>query len=321
VRFVLATANPDKAAEIAAILHGFELLPRPAEVPDVEETGATLTDNAILKATALVEATGEAAVADDTGLEVEALGGAPGVRTARFAGEHATYADNVAKLLRVLEGESNRRARFITVAVAAMPDGRRVITQGSVDGEIATARRGTGGFGYDPVFVPDDGDGRTFAEMGDEKHAFSHRGRAFRALAEGLDPSPAPLPALFYDDGCKFCRASAALTARLDRDENLSILPFSDPEADRLLGSLTPEELARSMHIVRRDGEVLSGGAALTEMLRGAPGLRWLAEWARRSAVVARVVDRAYRAVADNRSHIGRFVRDVPPVVRRGTQA
>jgi XTP/dITP diphosphohydrolase len=183
VRLVLASANPDKAREIAEILAGHELLPRPPDVPDVDETGSTLEDNARLKAVALVEATGEAAVADDTGLEVVALDGAPGVYSARFAGEGATYADNVAKLLSSLEGVADRRARFLTVALARFPDGREVVAEGVVDGTISTTPRGDGGFGYDPVFVPDEGDGRTFAEMtADEKHAVSHRGRAFRRL-------------------------------------------------------------------------------------------------------------------------------------------
>lgn len=183
MRFVLASANPDKAREIAAILAGHDLVPRPAEVPDVEETGETLEENARLKAVALVEATGEAAVADDTGLEVTALDGAPGVYSARFAGEHATYADNVDKLVRSLEGVDDRRARFRTVALARFPDGREVVAEGVVDGLIAVEARGAGGFGYDPLFVPDEGDGRTFAEMtSEEKHAISHRGRAFRAL-------------------------------------------------------------------------------------------------------------------------------------------
>jgi len=183
VRFVLASANPDKAREIAAILEGHELLPRPPEVPDVDETGDTLEENARLKAVALVEATGEAAVADDTGLEVVALDGAPGVYSARYAGEGATYADNVAKLLGALEGVDDRRGRFRTVALARFPDGREVLAEGVVDGTIATEARGGAGFGYDPVFVPDEGDGRTFAEMTpQEKHAISHRGRAFRSL-------------------------------------------------------------------------------------------------------------------------------------------
>jgi XTP/dITP diphosphohydrolase len=186
-QFVIASANPDKAREIVAVLAPLldaELLPRPEDVPDVEETGETLEDNALLKARALVAATGIAAVADDTGLEVAALDGAPGVRTARFAGEHATYADNVAKLLAELDGADDRRARFRAVAAAAFPDGRTLVAEGIVDGVIAAAPRGSDGFGYDPVFIPAEGDGRTFAQMArDEKHAISHRGRSLRALA------------------------------------------------------------------------------------------------------------------------------------------
>ncbi len=195
---VLATANPDKAAEIADVLgdvDGLVLLPRPSEVPEVDETGRTLLDNARLKAHALVAATGRPALADDTGLEVEALGGAPGVYSARYAGEDATYADNVAKLLEALETRVEpeaRRARFRTVLVVAHPDGTEVTADGAVSGRITTAPRGTAGFGYDPVFAPDEGDGRTFAEMRpEEKHACSHRGRALRVLAEQLRaPSP-----------------------------------------------------------------------------------------------------------------------------------
>jgi XTP/dITP diphosphohydrolase len=187
VRLVLASANSDKAREIAAILDGFDLLPRPEHVPDVVEDGETLEDNARLKAVALVDATGEAAVADDTGLEVDALDGAPGVYSARYAGEGATYADNVAKLVAALDGATDRRARFRTVALARFPDGREVVADGEVTGTITTEPRGEQGFGYDPVFVPDEGDGRTFAEMTpEEKHALSHRGRAFRALGVEL---------------------------------------------------------------------------------------------------------------------------------------
>jgi len=186
VRYVLATANPDKAREIVAVLAGFDLELRPKDIPDVDETGDTLEENARLKADAIVAATGKPAIADDTGLEVAALGGKPGVHTARFAGPNATYAENVRKLLADLDGVSDRRARFITVALAKFPDGREVVTTGVVDGTIATEARGLGGFGYDPVFVADEGDGRTFAEMGNEKHDISHRGRAFRALAAAL---------------------------------------------------------------------------------------------------------------------------------------
>ena len=191
LRLVVASANPDKVTEIVAVLSAaidVELAPRPPGVPEVVEDGATLLDNARLKARALVVATGLPAVADDTGLEVDALGGAPGVYSARYAGEDATYADNVAKLLQALaalpDDGSERRARFTTVALAAFPDGSEQWAQGVLEGTIAPAPRGENGFGYDPVFVPAGGDGRTFAEMApDEKDAVSHRGRAFRALA------------------------------------------------------------------------------------------------------------------------------------------
>ena len=188
---MLATANPDKAAEIAMILGPIlgkdaELLPRPDSVGDVEESGSTLEENARIKARALVEATGRPAIADDTGLEVAALDGRPGVYSARFAGENATYADNVAKLLAELHGATDRSARFRTVALALWPDGRELVAEGEVSGEIADRACGSDGFGYDPVFVPG-GEDRTFAQMTPaEKHAVSHRGRAFRALGRLL---------------------------------------------------------------------------------------------------------------------------------------
>lgn len=201
-RFVLATANPDKASEIARILADagapVELVTRPPDVPEVEETGETLEDNARGKAVALVEATGLPAIADDTGLEVDALDGAPGVYSARFAGPDATYADNCSHLLARLAGlpPEQRAARFVTVAIARWPDGREVAAFGSVEGLITEAPRGEGGFGYDSVFLPTHGEwrttgtpasGATFAEMtAAEKHEISHRGRAFRTLAEGL---------------------------------------------------------------------------------------------------------------------------------------
>ncbi len=214
--FVLATKNPDKAREITEIFavranvplvaHSLDVaflldvpehigralhrLPALAADPDVEETGATLEENARIKARALADAFAMLAVADDTGLEVDALGGAPGVYSARYAGEDASYADNVDKLVRALNGvaPSRRSARFATVAMACWPGGREVAARGVVEGVIRSAPAGDGGFGYDPVFVPAEGDGRTFAEMSArEKHAISHRGRAFRALAALLD--------------------------------------------------------------------------------------------------------------------------------------
>jgi XTP/dITP diphosphohydrolase len=192
--FVLATTNPNKAREIREIFVAsgleVELLERPVGLPEVEENELTLLGNARLKAEALVAATGRAAIAEDTGIEVDALGGAPGVRSARYAGEPPDDNANVGKVLAELAGRQEpeqRRARFVTVAVALWPDGRLLCAQGVVEGWIAPERRGSGGFGYDPVFVPLEADGRTFGEMAEAspgaKHALSHRGRAFRALA------------------------------------------------------------------------------------------------------------------------------------------
>jgi len=186
-RLVLATANPDKVVEISALLPGVDPVSRPSDIPEVVEDGDTLEANALLKARAICAATGSPAVADDTGLEVMALGGAPGVWSARFAGENATYGDNVAKLIADLEGESDRTARFRTVAAIVAPDGEEIVVDGVTWGTIAIEPVGSGGFGYDPVFIPDDGDGRVYAQMTlDEKNALSQRGRAFRALAKTL---------------------------------------------------------------------------------------------------------------------------------------
>ena len=194
-RLVCASANPDKVAEIALVLEGLvELEPRPAELGDVIEDAPDLEGNARLKAAAVCEAAGAAAVSDDTGLEVDALDGAPGVFSARYAGEHATYQDNVDKLLAELERvgavtPEQRRARFRTAVMVVWPDGQELLVEGVVEGWISLEPSGAGGFGYDPVFVPAGRDGKTFAEMGDEKHEISHRGRAFRALAAALSDS------------------------------------------------------------------------------------------------------------------------------------
>ena len=188
--FVLATANPDKVREISEILGPrIRLVPRPLDVPDVSETGSTLADNARLKARSIARATGRPAIADDTGLEVDALGGRPGVYSARYAGEKASYRDNVEKLLRELSAvDGPRTARFRTVAIVVFPDGRELVAEGIVEGQIATDARGDLGFGFDPLFVPDDGGGRTFAEMtAEEKNGISHRGAAFRCLANLLE--------------------------------------------------------------------------------------------------------------------------------------
>jgi XTP/dITP diphosphohydrolase len=188
-RLVVASANPDKVAEIALVLDGLVVLePRPQEIPDVVEDGDTLEANARLKAVAICAATGRSAVADDTGLEVDALGGAPGVNSARYAGEECDAGANMDRLLAELAGVPAgwRTARFRTVALVRRADGTEVLATGTVEGHIAAGPSGDGGFGYDPVFVPIEGDGRTFAEMGDDKHAVSHRGRAFRSLARRL---------------------------------------------------------------------------------------------------------------------------------------
>ena len=192
-RLVCASANPDKVAEIEFILRDLvELVPRPADVPDVVEDADTLEGNARLKAIAICEATGLPAVADDTGLEVLALDGEPGVYSARWAGEGCTYADNRHKLLRELAGGDDRRAVFRTCALIRWPDGRELVVDGVCPGTITLDERGDGGFGYDAVFRPDESDGRTFGEMSEaEKHAISHRGRAFRNLLTALSASSA----------------------------------------------------------------------------------------------------------------------------------
>jgi len=184
---VVASANPDKVKEISSVLEGLvTLIPRPSHVPDVVEDGDTLEDNARLKAQAILKATGIAALSDDTGLSVDVLGGEPGVHSARYSGENATYEENVEKLLRSLDGVPPRlrTARFKTVAMICYPDGSEIIATGVVEGMISESRKGVEGFGYDPVFVPYEGDGSSFAEMGEEKHRISHRGRALRNLVE-----------------------------------------------------------------------------------------------------------------------------------------
>ena len=189
--YVLATANAHKADEIRAVLEpaGLVLVDRPPEVADVDETEATLEGNALLKAVALCESTGTAAIADDTGLFVDALNGRPGVYSARYAGEHATYEDNVTRLLDELADvpEGARGARFRTVVAVAYPNGDSFTVDGVLEGRISDQPRGVNGFGYDPVFVPDDAGPRTLAQMtAEEKNEVSHRARALRALVEEL---------------------------------------------------------------------------------------------------------------------------------------
>ena len=190
MQLVSATANPDKFIEIVEILPAqIELLPRPTDIPDVVEDADDLAGNARLKANAIMEATGLATIADDTGLEVDALQGAPGVHSARFAGDSATYEENVAKLLKNLEAVAikNRTARFRTVVLIVWPDGNETIAHGVVEGRITENPIGELGFGYDAVFCPNEGRGKTFGEMtNSEKNLISHRGKALRSLSEKL---------------------------------------------------------------------------------------------------------------------------------------
>jgi XTP/dITP diphosphohydrolase len=184
---VVASKNPDKIAEVEAVLADLDppVIVIPGHVwADIEETEDTLGGNALLKARAVCLATGHAAVADDTGLEVDALGGAPGVHTARFAGPDATYADNVEKLLADLRGVRDREARFRSAIAIVTPAGEEMVVEGVLEGTITLSARGSGGFGYDPVFAVDE---RTLAEIStDEKNRISHRGLALRALADQL---------------------------------------------------------------------------------------------------------------------------------------
>lgn len=220
LEIVCASANPDKVREIQDLFEGLlgdtvTLLPRPSHVPDVDENADTLLGNARLKARAIMEASGKPAVADDTGLFVDALPGELGVRTARYANdrpEHSTdpYGANRRKLLESLEdlgclSPESRRARFVTVAVVIWPEGEsessEIFVEGECQGTIASSERGEHGFGFDPLFVPDEtsgGDphGATFAELGEAtKNRISHRARAFHALAERLRSISGDLPA------------------------------------------------------------------------------------------------------------------------------
>ena len=186
---VVASKNPDKIVEVEAVLAGLD---PPVAVlgghvwDDIDETEDTLAGNALLKARAVVAATGHAAIADDTGLEVDALNGGPGVQTARYAGEDATYEDNVTMLLDALDGVSTRTARFRTAVALVTPEGEEVVAEGVLEGVITTQRRGAGGFGYDPIFEVD---GRTLAEIPQsEKNAMSHRAKALQALARLITP-------------------------------------------------------------------------------------------------------------------------------------
>jgi XTP/dITP diphosphohydrolase len=185
VRLVLATRNEHKLRELAEPMHPYELDPLPDDVQLPPETGTTFADNALGKARAAASATGRAAIADDSGIEAAALGGAPGVWSARYAGENATDQENLDKLLREVPEDGDRRVAYVCALAYVEPGRREEVAHGRCEGTLAIEPRGTGGFGYDPAFVPDDfpGDDRTMAELTPrEKDAISHRGRAARAL-------------------------------------------------------------------------------------------------------------------------------------------
>jgi len=185
-RIVLASGNAHKAVELGRVLPGWDVQAFCGELP--EETGDTFVANALLKARHVFAATGggDWVVADDSGIEAAALGGIPGVRSARYAGEDATDEQNLAKLLAALAGQDDRRVRYVAELVAIAPGGAELHARGELTGTLAEAPRGSGGFGYDPAFVPD-GETRTVAEMSpEEKDAMSHRARAAAALRPQL---------------------------------------------------------------------------------------------------------------------------------------
>lgn len=185
---VFATNNPHKAREVEQILGGTFAVKTLRDIgcfEEIEETEPTLEGNALLKARYVKEKYGYDCFSEDTGLEVESLGGAPGVHTARYAGEHKDPDANIALLLKNLEGKDSRQARFRTV-IALFFEGREILLEGICEGRIATGRHGSGGFGYDPVFIPD-GFEKTFAELGDDiKNTISHRAKATNKLIEAL---------------------------------------------------------------------------------------------------------------------------------------
>jgi XTP/dITP diphosphohydrolase len=195
MKLVLATHNRHKCEELRQILraelgNSIELLTLDDIHPpigDIEETGTTLEENALIKARTVHAITKLPTVADDTGLEVAALNGAPGVYSARYSGEGATYASNVSKLLHAMQGKDDRSAKFSTVISYIDEKIDAHLFRGEIEGTIATEPHGTNGFGYDPIFVPQEGKNQTYAEMTDEeKNAISHRGRALRKFVQYL---------------------------------------------------------------------------------------------------------------------------------------
>jgi XTP/dITP diphosphohydrolase len=190
-RAVVATLNPHKLRELAEILDSLELVPPPEGLELPPEDGETFADNALAKARAAHAATGMAAIADDSGIEARALGGRPGVRSARYAGPEASDEQNLELLLAQLADAADRSVAYVCALAYVDEGGAEHLFEGRCEGELARQPRGSGGFGYDPAFVPDDtgpGDRRTMAELSAaEKHAISHRGRAARRLARWLE--------------------------------------------------------------------------------------------------------------------------------------
>jgi XTP/dITP diphosphohydrolase len=204
MRLVLASGNAHKLRELGALLRPHELDPLPAGVELGPETEDTFVGNARLKATRAARATRRLAVADDSGIEAAALGGAPGVRSARFAGPTASDEENLARLLAEVPPDGDRRARYVCALVVAAPDGDAWAFEGTCEGVLADEPRGDGGFGYDPAFLPDDGPpGQTMAQLAPvEKDRISHRGRAARALLGRIErDGPPPWPAGTGADG------------------------------------------------------------------------------------------------------------------------
>jgi len=186
---VLASRNAHKLRELAELMAPYELEPLPEDVRLPPETGTTFADNALIKARSAVAATGRPTLADDSGIEAAALGGAPGVWSARYAGESASDEENLAKLLAEVPADGDRRVAYVCALVYVEPGGRRQeLVHGRCEGMLALEPRGAGGFGYDPAFVPDDlENGRTMAELDpEEKDEVSHRGRAARAMVQRL---------------------------------------------------------------------------------------------------------------------------------------
>ncbi|HET7418540.1 MAG TPA: RdgB/HAM1 family non-canonical purine NTP pyrophosphatase [Solirubrobacterales bacterium] len=196
---ILATRNQHKVREMAELLPGVELRPLPDEVPSPPETGDSFEANALIKARSAHAATGEVTVADDSGIEAAALDGAPGIYSARYAGEGASDEANLEKLLREVGASgSDRRAAYVCAIALIDEGGHEYVFEARCEGTLLEEGRGDGGFGYDPAFVPDEtghNDGRTMAELSpEEKHAISHRGKAARMLARhlGLEAEAAP---------------------------------------------------------------------------------------------------------------------------------